>query len=469
MNPADEKALDDCLDRLLSGESVESCLDGITEQEMIYLVELAAFARLLAGTPVPLPSAAAVDAGRERMLARLRERSHPAEVNPAPARSNGHRRGFSWRDLNPKKFPLFQAATAFLLIVLLSSGFAVNASANSLPGEALYPVKIAWEGLRLTLTDGSGARQQLKSQFQVERQQEIQQVAQAHHSAETTYQDILKRKGPSRWRVGELWIEIRPETQLIGNARVGDEVSITVQVQPDGSMVAETVRVIAPAAGIRTQAQAAPGSRIALSQTVQAKRGIRSPAHTQPAAPRSNPNPQKTSPPAGSFLSPTAPTEPPSVVPSTSTPTSTQTPTQPATASATSAPVSSATETVQPSETGTALPTPTPTAGASATPGDTGTPTSLPSQTNTPTPTATDTPTPTYTPLPTATDTPSPAPTAVSPSATTDLPVPTGPQASDPTPALPAPTPTPAPSSPAFPLINILIKILQFVTPTISP
>ncbi|MDO8885389.1 DUF5667 domain-containing protein [Candidatus Oleimmundimicrobium sp.] len=82
----------------------------------------------------------------------------------------------------PKKFssamPVFLQVAAAILIVVLLSGGTVMASASSLPGDLLYPVKIATEEVQLFLTFNKTAKAELHLKFAEKRLNEIKAIDQ---------------------------------------------------------------------------------------------------------------------------------------------------------------------------------------------------------------------------------------------------------------------------------------------------
>lgn len=79
---------------------------------------------------------------------------------------------------NTKKSPLlgFRAALASFLVLILISGGAVFASQNSLPGQALYPVKRSWEAVKLQFANQQD-RVRLQLQLTDERLKELQKTS----------------------------------------------------------------------------------------------------------------------------------------------------------------------------------------------------------------------------------------------------------------------------------------------------
>jgi len=67
-------------------------------------------------------------------------------------------------------------ALAFLLVIIGSMNGLVVASAKTLPGDALYPVKRAAENVTLSLTRDIGVRQQMEESYQHRRAEEVRSL-----------------------------------------------------------------------------------------------------------------------------------------------------------------------------------------------------------------------------------------------------------------------------------------------------
>jgi len=154
------RILADCLDAIEQrGSTFDECLVSHPDHSAA-LVELLPIAVALRSAPAVAPSPEFRAKARRRLVARLPARSVPA----APRRS-----------LVPA-LVLRRPALIMVLIVavvaMLGSGI-VAASAASLPNDLLYPVKMAVEELRLSLSPDSLNRSNLHLAFAAERLDEI--------------------------------------------------------------------------------------------------------------------------------------------------------------------------------------------------------------------------------------------------------------------------------------------------------
>ena len=159
-----DNILDECLQRLLAGETIESCLSRYPQ----HASDLEPLLRTAQDT---LKAADIQPRPEFRDLARHR---FQAAVREAPRKE---KRGF---------FALLQpglATVVTIAIVLLAGGGVVGAAGNSLPGSSLYPVKLATESVRLALTPSDLGKAELNAAFADERIDEIIRLAESGDAA----------------------------------------------------------------------------------------------------------------------------------------------------------------------------------------------------------------------------------------------------------------------------------------------
>ncbi|MBC7260916.1 MAG: hypothetical protein H5T63_02790, partial [Chloroflexi bacterium] len=171
------KALNKGIAHLLSGGSVEDYMEqaGVkhlpasSQEELETLLSTATALLPLRQMPIPAPRAKA---------------AHRAQFLSEAVRLKEERRtGAAWGWL---RFParawrgLWGAALALALLLAVGAS-AVNAAASSLPGSALYPLKLAIEDTRLALAFHPPTRAQLFLQYARERTEEMMRLAVAGH------------------------------------------------------------------------------------------------------------------------------------------------------------------------------------------------------------------------------------------------------------------------------------------------
>lgn len=245
MNHLDLDAiLDECVGRIRQGATLEDCLADYPTKRGELATLLTLSAHLLALPELSASSEATV-AGKDKMLAAA------TAVFASPAAPPTHLPFIAWkqrltRSLNKERITMqliWRATALALLVFIIGSGFAIGASAQSLPGEALYPVKRAWEGTQLTLTFDPQARQDLETQFQTQRYQEIQRLIAAGQPALVEFEGVLETISPGEWLVNGIKLQINANTAVTGSPAVGRLLQIKARVLSTGKLLAMAIHV----------------------------------------------------------------------------------------------------------------------------------------------------------------------------------------------------------------------------------
>jgi hypothetical protein len=155
--------LDRCLADIVAGhETIDSCLRRFPQQAGQLAVLLRAAERARSGS---LPAPLSIDK-RRALESRLLRRA-------------GQQRSKSLKHLSAPRQSLWRRAVfavALIVVSLVLLGFAVSASASSVPGDVLYPVKRAAEQVRLTLVPPQ-EQIELHVEFARQRLEELQVLA----------------------------------------------------------------------------------------------------------------------------------------------------------------------------------------------------------------------------------------------------------------------------------------------------
>jgi hypothetical protein len=163
-----EDILDNCLERLFKGESIEDCLrdypSQASELEPLLKTSLALLQKSAAIQPNPAFKAK-VGSQLQGMLLAKREKAEKKAIGPI------------WRRR-------WAVAVSSVLVVLLAGIGTVAASADALPDESLYAVKLATEQARIALASSDTDRAELHIQFAERRATEIAEMARKGESGE---------------------------------------------------------------------------------------------------------------------------------------------------------------------------------------------------------------------------------------------------------------------------------------------
>ena len=156
-----EDILDNCLERMFKGESIEDCLKTYPKQASELEPLLKTSSALIQRSPAIQPDSefkAEVHSQLQRMLyAKLEKAGKKARV--------------------PVWHRKWAVAVASVLIIFLASVGVVAASINALPDESLYPVKLATEQVRLMAAFSDVDKAKLHLQFAERRAGEMVEMA----------------------------------------------------------------------------------------------------------------------------------------------------------------------------------------------------------------------------------------------------------------------------------------------------
>lgn len=207
--------LDECLERLIvRGETLEQCLASYPEKaaELKPLLETALATKQASAAG---PSAEFKARARYQFRSALQQEMEP-------------KRRLSFLNW----WPRWATVVAIVLVLLLGSSGTVVAASGSMPDEALYPVKIASEQVRLTLTPSKLGKAELYASLADKRVAEIVYVA---------------NKGDAR--------QVELATQRLNNALVRIATLISARNVEDESEV-----MLAPAPALAPGADESAGS-----------------------------------------------------------------------------------------------------------------------------------------------------------------------------------------------------------------
>ncbi len=207
--------LDDCIQELQAGVKLEDILARHSKyaRELRPLLETAAWTKN-----------ARYDV---HVSAQAQSLSRKAFTSAKPA---GHPRS-AFRSFNLRLAFSFTAIILGLIFGLLGTTIA---SAQALPGDALYPVKLAWEEVQISLTSGAAQRLHLQDRFDQQRVTEVSKLLNLGRKSNVTFNGLLVDVNNS-WNVAGINLNI-PDQQA---SRLADLLNTVVQVtgETDGEAV----------------------------------------------------------------------------------------------------------------------------------------------------------------------------------------------------------------------------------------
>lgn len=159
-----EKIFAICLEKIEEGISVDEVLEEYPEYRE-GLKELLTIAKDIENAPLPRLRDEAVASCLVKVHDALQLQKKPVWRARLPR--------LQWSRLFYFPSPAWVKALAFVLVAILISWGAVNLSADSLPGEPLYPIKLTTEKVRCFLTIEPEGKAKLRLAYSEERAQEL--------------------------------------------------------------------------------------------------------------------------------------------------------------------------------------------------------------------------------------------------------------------------------------------------------
>ncbi len=183
-----EELFEICLERLESGAELEHILSSYPDQanELRSLLLAVLEGQQLAAEISPQPAV--------QSLSRAQFLTAAAGMAPVPRKLR-----FTWFHLRLATSTLIMVG--ILAAILLGTGLA---SADSLPGDVFYPVKLMVEQIHLNMVQDPPARLELQENYDDRRLAEVERLNQIKRRQPVTFSGLLEQTGPDQWQVGTL-------------------------------------------------------------------------------------------------------------------------------------------------------------------------------------------------------------------------------------------------------------------------
>jgi hypothetical protein len=236
MNKKLPDILENCLLRMQQGETLETVLAQHPDlaAQLRPLLETAARAR--SARPEDLPGTL-LARQRTQLLARAAE-----------LRQGNNRRLLqrpSWR-------PVWTLLSVLAMLIMSSNGLLI-ASAHSLPGDTLYPLKRSVESTQLQLVFNPVKRQALEQSFNKRRLDETKSLITRQRVESVDFKGVVTSQSDGEWLVSGIPVLLDTQTGLDAGIEVGDE--IEVHGATNGSGDVEVTRLSLAATPVPEEAQ----------------------------------------------------------------------------------------------------------------------------------------------------------------------------------------------------------------------
>ena len=134
-------------------------------------------------------------------------------------------------------------AVALVLVFMLSLNGLAVASAKSLPGDALFPVKLAAESVSLKLTSNPETRLKMEEDYQQRRADEIRSMLSQSRVHNVSFEGVVGEVGPDRLLVQGIPVELNTGTIVMGEILPGTLVEVEGTTQSGGWIDADELHV----------------------------------------------------------------------------------------------------------------------------------------------------------------------------------------------------------------------------------
>jgi hypothetical protein len=221
MNKKLVDALEACLQKMEHGETLDSVLASYPQ--------LAAQLRPLLGTAMRARSA-----NREPIPQTLLARSRSRGVSFAADLREGRIRppvlGRFWR-------PVVTIFSVIVILAMSSNGILV-ASAHSIPGDTLYPLKLSVESTQLNLVSDLAQRQALEQTFRERRVDETKSLISIRRIEEVDFTGVVTSKSGDEWLVSGIPVVITAQVDKDDAIQIGDDIDVNGSTDSAGSVKA---------------------------------------------------------------------------------------------------------------------------------------------------------------------------------------------------------------------------------------
>ena len=220
-------ALENGLLRMQRGETLDSVLASKPElaEQLRPLLETAARARSASQAGLPAD-----------ILARQRARGLALADDLRQGRNRSPLRIRIWRP----------AVTIFAVIALLalSSNGLLNASAHSIPGDSLYPLKRTIESTQLQFVSDPLQRQELEHTFSQRRVDETKSLISDQRVESVEFNGVVSSLSADAWMVSGITVVITPNTKIGSGIVVGSVIDVDGSTNTKGDVVATSLTLV---------------------------------------------------------------------------------------------------------------------------------------------------------------------------------------------------------------------------------
>jgi hypothetical protein len=228
MNEERYDAFEACLAALEKGVEVDECLESYPEmaEDLQPLLETAMFARSKAEDYVP-------NAAFHRTRSRLLDKAALLRGQVEPRRPR----------LNFGRLPRMAFVALVLALIFFMSWRGAVESAQALPGDPLYPLKLRAEEVRLGIVPNASAKRAIEVTYEQRRVDEVSELLDMGRAVEVTFEGELHQRETDEWKIEGIAVSITPDTQILGDINLGEVVKVSGRTQSNGKLLAAAIQL----------------------------------------------------------------------------------------------------------------------------------------------------------------------------------------------------------------------------------
>jgi len=220
-------AFQEVLEAVLAGEDLDQALEAHPHvaEKLRPLLEIALMAHSTGkGTT---REAEARDCSRTRML------QHAARLQSAASAASTTRK--PWR---------LSLATGLLAVAFFFSSTGIwVASAQSLPGDPLYPFKRTAEDLSMTFVSDQKARYDLNLEYRGRRVEEVKELLANERIETVTFAGTLLAQNENLWDIDQILVIVHTGTKQAGPFTLGDQIEVKGITTRSGAVLASALNL----------------------------------------------------------------------------------------------------------------------------------------------------------------------------------------------------------------------------------
>jgi hypothetical protein len=227
MNRKISDALENCLQRMEQGEPLDAVLSRYPQlaAQLRPLLETAVRARSAGVENLPLTA-----------LARQRSRGLALAADLRRGKGRNPIRWHSWR-------PALTVLSVIALLAMSSNGLLI-ASAHSIPGDTLYPLKRSVESTQLHLVSDPVEREALEHEFDERRVDETRSLLTDQRVEGVEFSGLVSSQSETEWLVSDIHVVVTAHTKIDANIVIGDMVDVHGATNHSGGVDATRLTLV---------------------------------------------------------------------------------------------------------------------------------------------------------------------------------------------------------------------------------